>query len=277
MLQKTHMIISALDKNGIIVSAEKAVPGVTYFCAQCGVRLHITHRNGKKFFVCYANEPHTGLHCAKSHHKIKTPEDTDIDKLFLGILSPSKEKRPGTGGGGPREPRFGTTGFSTLSDFVDHGYHEHAPQDGMFGKYPVEQILITEYNAHTIKHDNRVLGQRIVCLKKDAYINEQRAIRFVLCQKGKNKQKHMFFLFFSSDRYEDYKRFREKLWFAKDSATIEHILIAGDWENVDLPSCKPICKKKCPGSWPCTGMQRTSFVKNSQLLIIYKKEDANKA
>ena len=280
MKQRSNMIISALDENGMIVPAEEAVPGKTYYCAECGVKLHITHRNGKKFFICYANNPHTGKHCKRGRSKVRTPEDTNPDKLFAGMLSPDKERLPGQAKGGgysvAHESHFDVTGFSSLSDFVEHGYHEHAPLKGMFGLYPMEQILIAKYSAHKIMNDNGSLGNRIVCVEKDAFLSDQSAIRFALCAGGVILQKKMFYLFFTPEQKEALCDLYYKLWKAPNSGKITHILIAGHWQSADLPDCKTVCGKECFGKWSCTGMQYTHFIKNAQIYVVYQQDDGKK-
>lgn len=257
-----------LDSNGNAVHANDAAPGETYICPDCGTPVHVTHRGDKKFFACYPNKPHMGELCKKSKSVYRDPAATNPTDFFAGLFKSSK-KRPPTGGHGPAVgPVEGVFACTSLDHFWKAGFHVHHPKDGMVGSHKLHEFMITRDNAAVIMNDNAPLSHRMIVAQPDGYDKEQKALRFVVLAGGVIKQKKIFYLVFGKEHEEDFKQLRYELYFAKDSSSIEEVLIAADWLDASLPMCEIVCDKSCPDpKWECTGMQVGRYVSKRQIYI----------
>lgn len=258
----------AVDKNGNAVHANDAVRGETYFCPDCEIPVHVTHRGDKKFFACYPNKPHTGELCKKGKNIHRDPAVTKPDDFFAGLFKPGKTS-PSKGGHGPAgEPVEGVFACTSLEHFYKAGFHIHPPKDGMIGEHRLEDFMITSYNASVIMNGNAPLSGRMIFAQLDGYDKEQNALRFVVVAGGAIKQKKIFLLVFGKEFEEDFKTLRYELCFAPYSSSIKEVLIAADWLDASLPMCEMVCDKRCPDpKWECTGMQVGRYVNKRQIYI----------
>lgn len=274
-MAKERLNLVAKNDQGELVSATDAEPKTSYKCPNCGCKMHISHRLGRAFFVCYPNCTHTGKICSRGKATVHDIGMTDKKVLFKGLYT---EGRKGTKksekGYGARQSENIVQPVSALKQLYEMGFHRMVPKNPMIGNVRIGDIIITPDLVASVMQDNDSLHDRVVYVFVDGFNDTDHTIRFVMLKKGKPTYKKVFLLVFEHNdaKYEEY---RKQLFDEDRNPVVKTVLLAAPWEEVVGASCRRLCPKACKkGTWECAGMQKGNYFSEKQIFIPPEKDDA---
>lgn len=279
-------LLYAYNTQGVLVSADDAVPGVKHTCPVCGCDVHRTStRTGTRIFARYPGHIHTNSKCQtlernaiKRSFKNLDPEQFIMSLCHTTPRGGGKTKGPENPGPGPNgvddDEEFKVISFSSLKQIAESAT-EYLKAHDKQGDYSVcDYILTYKYAAGFFSDPSFNLGSRIVYARYLWNDSKTQSIFFIMFFKGGFAVR--FQLIFMDKK--EFKKYRNKLCEFKESNTgkticikrhkNQDVLIASDnWAHITKNQCFKLCSSydNCE---KCYGMYQAVFTSPKQIYLI---------